>query len=65
MHWVSSGSVGKPKDGDPRACWVELVVDAGEVKTVVHRVPYDVDAVVEAMREKGLPDTLGEALRRA
>jgi putative phosphoesterase len=24
VHYVSSGSVGKPKDGDPRACWVEL-----------------------------------------
>lgn len=26
VHYVSSGSVGKPKDGDPRACWVELVI---------------------------------------
>lgn len=26
IHYVSSGSVGKPKDGDPRACWVEIVI---------------------------------------
>ncbi|MBN2404771.1 MAG: metallophosphoesterase [Coriobacteriia bacterium] len=26
VHYVSSGSVGKPKDGDVRACWVELVL---------------------------------------
>ncbi|MCX8007545.1 MAG: metallophosphatase family protein [Coriobacteriia bacterium] len=26
IHYVSSGSVGKPKDGDPRACWVELLL---------------------------------------
>lgn len=26
VHYVSSGSVGKPKDGDPRAEWVELVL---------------------------------------
>lgn len=26
VHYVSSGSVGKPKDGDPRAAWVELVL---------------------------------------
>jgi len=26
VHYVSSGSVGKPKDGDPRACWVELLL---------------------------------------
>ncbi len=28
VHYVSAGSVGKPKDGDARACWVELVLDA-------------------------------------
>ncbi len=87
VHYVSTGSVGKPKDGDPRACWVELVVgNEDEVRTaaphdeavapadpsgrtfvglVIHRVEYDLDAVVSAMREKGLPETLGEALRRA
>ncbi len=26
VHYVSSGSAGKPKDGDPRACWVEVVL---------------------------------------
>jgi predicted phosphodiesterase len=26
VHYVSSGSAGKPKDGDPRACWVELLI---------------------------------------
>jgi len=26
VHYVSSGSAGKPKDGDPRACWVELLL---------------------------------------
>lgn len=30
VHYVSSGSVGKPKDGDPRACWVELLLGTGE-----------------------------------
>jgi predicted phosphodiesterase len=34
IHYVSSGSAGKPKDGDPRACWVELVLgSAGEVES--------------------------------
>jgi predicted phosphodiesterase len=33
IHYVSSGSVGKPKDGDPRACWVELALgDEDEVR---------------------------------
>lgn len=26
IHYVNSGSAGKPKDGDPRACWVEVVL---------------------------------------
>lgn len=33
IHYISSGSVGKPKDGDPRACWVELLLgDESEVR---------------------------------
>jgi len=28
VHYISSGSAGKPKDGDPRACWVEVVLGA-------------------------------------
>lgn len=29
-HFVSDGSVGKPKDGDPRACWAEVVIGTAE-----------------------------------
>jgi predicted phosphodiesterase len=39
VHYVSSGSVGKPKDGDPRAAWVELVI--GAKKEVAEKVEYD------------------------
>lgn len=30
VHYISSGSVGKPKDGDPRACWVEVFLGMAE-----------------------------------
>ena len=30
IHYVSSGSVGKPKDGDPRACWVEVALGSDD-----------------------------------
>jgi len=30
VHFVSDGSVGKPKDGDPRACWTEVVIGTAE-----------------------------------
>ena len=29
-HFVSDGSVGKPKDGDPRACWAEIIIGSAE-----------------------------------
>ena len=36
IHYVSAGSVGMPKDGDPRACWVELLIgDADDVEAAM------------------------------
>lgn len=40
QHWVNAGSVGRPRDGDPRAAWVELVV--GTQAEVVARAPADI-----------------------
>lgn len=41
VHYVNSGSVGKPKDGDPRACWVELVIGtADDVRASAPRDAY-------------------------
>ena len=43
IDYVNAGSVGRPKDGDPRACWVELVLgDEAARSSEVHRVAYDV-----------------------
>jgi predicted phosphodiesterase len=39
VHYVSSGSVGKPKDGDPRAAWVELLI--GTRDEVAETAEYD------------------------
>ena len=41
VHFVSDGSVGRPKDGDPRACWAEIGLDSGEVSVTFHRVTYE------------------------
>lgn len=56
--FVNTGSVGKPKDGDPRACWVLLTVrEDGTVEVDTRRVDYDIDAMAAAIREaEGLPD---------
>ncbi len=51
---VNDGSVGKPKDGDARAGYVMLHI-GDEVKVEFRRVPYDVAAAAESIREGGLP----------
>jgi diadenosine tetraphosphatase ApaH/serine/threonine PP2A family protein phosphatase len=58
---VNPGSVGQPRDGDPRASWLELDLDA--VTATWHRVPYDIPKVQQAMRDAGLPVRLAERLR--
>ena len=42
VHYVNSGSVGKPKDGDSRACWVELLI--GTEEEVRRAAPEDAHA---------------------
>lgn len=53
--FVNAGSVGKPKDGDPRACYVILDVTAQGTDATFHRVPYDVAAAAAAIRATTLP----------
>ena len=65
--FVNAGSAGKPKDGDPRACWVSLTLTDGRVPEVAyHRVEYDIDAMARAIREaEGLPDHYARDLETA
>ncbi len=58
---LNPGSVGQPRDGDPRAAWLEL--DTEEWTARYHRVPYDVDAAGAAILEAGLPAALAERLQ--
>jgi diadenosine tetraphosphatase ApaH/serine/threonine PP2A family protein phosphatase len=58
---INVGSVGQPRDNDPRACYVVLDTEARTVQ--YHRVPYD----VETTRQKilnidELDDMLGDRL---
>lgn len=60
--FVNCGSVGKPKDGDPRAAFAILELDAqGQVQVSVERVPYDAEAVAREVEAAGLP---GEYARK-
>jgi diadenosine tetraphosphatase ApaH/serine/threonine PP2A family protein phosphatase len=58
---VNAGSVGQPRDGDPRAAY--LLWD-DERRTLSHqRVAYDVETAMRRIREAGLPPFLAERLR--
>jgi len=53
---VNPGSVGQPRDGDPRASY--LVLDTATASIAWHRVAYDIEPVQAAMRAAGLPGFL-------
>jgi diadenosine tetraphosphatase ApaH/serine/threonine PP2A family protein phosphatase len=53
---VNVGSVGQPRDGDPRAAYG--IVDGERQEVGFFRVPYDVAAAQRAIRSAGLPDAL-------
>jgi predicted phosphodiesterase len=60
-EWIiNPGSVGQPRDGDPRAAWLELDLD--EWRAIYRRTDYDVDGAAAAIRAARLPDSLAERL---
>jgi len=63
--FINAGSVGRSKDGDPRACVTLIDVTADSVKVAFLRVPYDVDKAAKAVIASGLPPYFAEKLKEA
>ena len=62
-RWLlNPGSVGQPRDGDPRAAW--LLLDFERRFAGFHRVAYPIEKTQSEMRERGLPRTLATRLER-
>jgi diadenosine tetraphosphatase ApaH/serine/threonine PP2A family protein phosphatase len=60
-RWLlNPGSVGQPRDGDPRAAW--LLLDLGAGRASFRRVPYPVEETQRELRERGLPEPLAARL---
>jgi predicted phosphodiesterase len=57
---INPGSVGQPRDGDPRAAWLELDTDAWTA--TYRRVDYDIDRASEAILAADLPEHLAKRL---
>jgi predicted phosphodiesterase len=71
-HALNIGSVGKPKDGDPRAAYLLLhldehtrLTDPASLRAELIRVPYDVERAAQAVEASPLPNAYAEMLRRA
>ena len=60
--FVNCGSVGKPKDGDPRAAFAVLETTGGGVGASIERVPYDAEGVAREVEAAGLPVEFAEKL---
>ena len=63
MQFVNTGSVGRPKDGDPRAGYVLCTTEGSGVRIEFVRVAYDVDEAERGIRESELPDEFAGFLR--
>ena len=63
VHFINTGSVGRPKDGDPRACYVVLDMTGSAPVVAFVRVQYEIEKAVRAIHEHGLPVEFGEVLR--
>jgi putative phosphoesterase len=63
--FVNCGSVGKPKDGDPRAGFALLEDAGGQVSARIERVEYDAERVARKLVEAGLPAEYGDKLLQA
>jgi predicted phosphodiesterase len=62
VRFVNCGSVGKPKDGDPRGAFALLEDRDGRLQVTIERVAYDAPAVAAAVREAGLPPEFADKL---
>jgi len=63
--FINAGSVGKPKDGDPRACVTLIDISTDKVNVEFLRVAYDIEKTAAAIVASGLPPYFADRLRAA
>jgi predicted phosphodiesterase len=63
VHFLNTGSVGKPKDGHWRAGYVLLTIGEGQTSPEFVRVDYDIERTMAAIRTCGLPHEFAEQIR--
>jgi predicted phosphodiesterase len=63
IHFVNTGSVGRPKDGDWRAGYVILEIGEGTVNAEFVRVEYDLERAARGIEKSDLPNAFADYLR--
>jgi len=61
-YLINPGSIGQPRDGDPRAAF--CLWDTEDHSVTFYRIPYDIAAAQRRIREAGLPEWLSSRLAR-
>jgi len=62
VWFINTGTVGRPDEGDPRACYAILEMHKNEFQVEHYFVEYDIQRAVDAIREKGLPEVFTEMI---
>ncbi len=62
VRFINCGSVGKPKDNDPRGAFAVIEPGADAVHVTIERVAYDAEAVAAEVRHAGLPGEFADKL---
>lgn len=72
FHAINAGSVGKPKDGKPQACYAIItidpdvkILDKGNIKVEFVRVNYDIEKAAQAIEDSDMPNEFADMLRNA
>lgn len=60
VWFINTGSVGRPDDGDPRACYAVLWLGPRFFRVQHHRVAYDVERAAAAIRKHRLPEAFAQ-----
>jgi len=61
---INPGSVGQPRDKNPRASYMILQIEGQRISVEQHRVDYDTEVVMSKIIEVGLPPFLANRLKR-
>jgi putative phosphoesterase len=60
--FINTGSVGRPDDGDPRACYALLEISEAVLQVRHVRLEYDLERAVSEIRRRGLPEAFAQMI---